>query len=754
MYHNCEWLRGQPNFKETETARGTKNLNFRCRLPIGQLVLFSTMPIEPRSKVMKKPRLAKMSLALRFYLALAVPLILISIAVTFMTFKGLRNNATDLAEFLRFESKTNRILSLLLVQDDASKAMLIDPGQLETFSAKKIEAYDELKQLITELQAEAEAENVKDIIKKLQEIDEQKLRPIDSLVLEKLFEDVDAARKMYFDQYEVEKHEYEGLIRKLAEIGTSDLKQATESLHSKNMQSMLQIGAALLLGILVVMITITILSRQVERSEENIKSLLAVLNEGLFFFDSSGHMPADRTESLSKILPESSGIKSLQDFFEMYTKTTRATIDTVLELLWPTTKDDFYSDPATTLSMLPHSFKLSDGRIIHLEYRLLLNAQQVLSRVVVVVADVTQKLKDEREAVQQAERVRKVSRVAANFENYFVFLDEAIGIFKRADGLWKKVAKGLEGQEIIQLKRDLHTLKGSLGAFEFTDLATRFHALESSIEELGLKSSKNLELWDGIKDQWKFETTDIEQVLGLQSSRDKVAIQKHKFEQITAYAKSTANGGLLQLLEDSLRYPLAEAFSKYEVYLTKLSERSGEKQVKLAYASDSSQLSPQEVQKLDGILVHIFRNCLDHGIEDIEGRKAAKKPQMGQIQIACYRQKEGGLHLVIKDDGQGINAEKLAQKAVKAGIWSEEKAQKASFQDKVELVFVPQLSTKDSVTEISGRGVGMDAVKSTLVQGGGRISIYSQAGVGTQFEIDVPARFGVEKSEGLLGRVA
>src|SRR6478735_4819617 len=98
---------------------------------------------------------SKLPLAAKFYLTLVLPLVLVSLAVCFMSFRALQNNATHLADVLRIESKTNRILSLLLVQDDASKAMLIDPGQLEKYSVRKIEAYDNHKKLLNELQQEA-----------------------------------------------------------------------------------------------------------------------------------------------------------------------------------------------------------------------------------------------------------------------------------------------------------------------------------------------------------------------------------------------------------------------------------------------------------------------------------------------------------------------------------------------------------------------------------------------------------------------
>ncbi|MDQ3234490.1 MAG: hypothetical protein M3Q07_22025, partial [Pseudobdellovibrionaceae bacterium] len=335
---------------------------------------------------------SKLPLAAKFHLTLVIPLILVSIAVGVMTLNGLQDNASHLSELLRIESKTNRILSLLLVQDDASKAILIDPNQLEIFSAKKIEAYDAHKQLLIELQQEVGSGRFQELIQQLQAIDEQKLRPIDTLVLEKLFEDVDQARRMYFDQYETHKKEYESLIRELAAIGVDDLNRASAEMHKKNMQSLVHIALTLLLGIVVIAVTITILSRHVEKSDRNTKSLLDVLSEGLFFFDGQGTIAEERSQTLQRILPETPDMKSLHDFIQHYAPASSRNVDVCLRMLWAENDPDFFSDISTTLSMLPRSFVLPDHRMIELDYRPLRNAKNELERVVVVVADVTQKM--------------------------------------------------------------------------------------------------------------------------------------------------------------------------------------------------------------------------------------------------------------------------------------------------------------------------------------------------------------------------
>lgn len=693
-----------------------------------------------------------LSLAQKFYLALVVPLLLISGVVSWVSYRSLDTNAEELAAALSLQAKTNRILPLLLMQDDASKAILIDPTQLEFFSDKKISAYDELKKILIELKREAPSDAIRENLLQLTAIDETHLRPIDTKVLEQLFESPEKARALYFSEYEPHRLKYEKKIRELTALGAAHAETARIDMARKNTKSLLQIVLALILGIAVVAVTITVLTRQIERSKENTRSLLAVLREGLFFFDRRGTMASERSQALARIVPGSEGIDELVKFVKTYTKVPEENVRTCLKLLWNEDGDDFMSDFDSTISFLPRSLALEGGRTIQLGYRPLYGQDKQLEKVVVVATDVTEQLKNEKEAIAQAERVRKISRVAAGTESYLSFFEEAVSILRRVDAIFK--AKACDPQKLAQLKRDLHTLKGSIGTFEFVSLARQFHELESLLQEEGYGSEKVRSSWEQIKDQWKFETSDIETVLGLKQNQGKLTITRLKFDRIAEHARQKKDEGLTSLLEDSLRVPLSECFAKYEVYLDKLLERRSEKQARIYYTSDSSELTHGEMQKLDAAFVHILRNCLDHGIEDKDQRQEAGKSAVGRIEIACYRMADGWLHFIMRDDGQGVNGEKLAHKAVASGIWTEKRREAASYQEKIELVFEPNLSSKDEVTETSGRGVGMDAVSVLLQELGGRISIYSQPGLGTQFEIDVPAIQGAGESKPTLSTVA
>jgi hypothetical protein len=151
----------------------------------------------------------------------------------------------------------------MLIQDDASKAILLDPSQLEKFSESKIKAYDELKKLLQEISNPGAPVRMEHLIKELQEIDESKLRPIDTQILETLFENPEEARKLYFEKYDPERLKYAKLVNELKEAGVNLVESESQSMASSNAASFQHIVLALALGIFGVILAIQILGKQI-----------------------------------------------------------------------------------------------------------------------------------------------------------------------------------------------------------------------------------------------------------------------------------------------------------------------------------------------------------------------------------------------------------------------------------------------------------------------------------------------------------
>ncbi|MFM8353871.1 MAG: response regulator, partial [Gammaproteobacteria bacterium] len=143
------------------------------------------------------------------------------------------------------------------------------------------------------------------------------------------------------------------------------------------------------------------------------------------------------------------------------------------------------------------------------------------------------------------------------------------------------------------------------------------------------------------------------------------------------------------------------------------------------------------LEQLEAPLNHIIRNGLDHGLELPEVREAAGKPAEGTLRVQAFH-RAGRLQIVIRDDGRGINTESLRQRIVDRALESAENAALLTPEELYEFLFLPGFSTAPTVTELSGRGVGLDAVRTMVQSSGGAVSIQSQVGAGTAFVIELP----------------
>ncbi len=148
------------------------------------------------------------------------------------------------------------------------------------------------------------------------------------------------------------------------------------------------------------------------------------------------------------------------------------------------------------------------------------------------------------------------------------------------------------------------------------------------------------------------------------------------------------------------------------------------------------------LEGLSDPLTHLIRNCLDHGIEMPDERKKAGKPTSGAIHVSAFH--EGGqVNIVVTDDGRGIDPDELIQKAIKSGIIDTERAKRMTESEKINLILLPGLSTAEKITDISGRGVGMDVVKTNIEKLGGNLEIESTAGKGTTVKIRLPLTLAI-----------
>jgi len=185
--------------------------------------------------------------------------------------------------------------------------------------------------------------------------------------------------------------------------------------------------------------------------------------------------------------------------------------------------------------------------------------------------------------------------------------------------------------------------------------------------------------------------------------------------------------------------PISFAFNRFPRMIRDLSAKIGKK-VDLQISGDQTELDKTVMEKISDPLVHLVRNAIDHGIESAAERIAAGKPETGTIKLDAYH-KGGNIVVEIADDGKGIDAELIAQKAIEKGVISDTVGMSES--QIYELIFEPGFSTAATVSDISGRGVGMDVVRRNIKALGGRIEINSTKGAGSVFRVHLPLTLAI-----------
>ncbi|GAB3264935.1 chemotaxis protein CheA [Chitinimonas naiadis] len=255
----------------------------------------------------------------------------------------------------------------------------------------------------------------------------------------------------------------------------------------------------------------------------------------------------------------------------------------------------------------------------------------------------------------------------------------------------------------------------------------------------------------------RIDTNRLDQVLNLSGeiglTKNRLTtlrtdILNGKTDGVTLKALDEAIGQLDLLVSDlqnavmkTRMQPIGRLFQKYPRLARDLARQLG-KDVELVITGEETELDKTMLEDLNDPLVHLVRNAVDHGVETIEDRIATGKPAKSIVQLSAT---QVGDHILIEiiDDGKGMRPDFLRRKAVEKGLIDLETANSLDDKQALQLVFLPGFSTKDQISSVSGRGVGMDVVKTNIQKLNGRIDIHSVIGEGTRFAISLPLTLAI-----------
>jgi len=389
---------------------------------------------------------------------------------------------------------------------------------------------------------------------------------------------------------------------------------------------------------------------------------------------------------------------------------------------------------------------LPDGRVktLDLIWSPITNEQDTTERLLLCVRDVTELQSLTKAANAQKRELAMIGEIlsvpADRFTGFLAgarqLLDENLQTLKATVSQDDAIRRG----HLDQLFRNMHTVKGNARTYGLSTLTDVLHQAEQSYDDL--RQNPTL-AWD--HERMETELTQARRALEEYASlsADKLSRgQKHTADEAAHSVSQTEIQHTLKMLEavdtsdlsaaaQAIRdiqrrlatlgsQSLQEALSGVLESLPSLALELGKEAPKVVMADHGVLLRPAAVPLLSNVFMHLLRNALDHGIEPILDRVAADKPIAGTLRIDMQLDAQG-LYLALRDDGRGLALQRIQAKAIEQGLL--DASQELAPQDLAQLIFAPGFSTASQVTEVSGRGVGMDAVKMFVESAGGRIEL-------------------------------
>lgn len=344
-----------------------------------------------------------------------------------------------------------------------------------------------------------------------------------------------------------------------------------------------------------------------------------------------------------------------------------------------------------------------------------------LARMLVIITDATAEIAAQRLESAQRETVGVFQRIMKDKSGFLDFYEEATSIVQ-------KLASGNVGGTREEM-RALHTVKGNCGLYGIQSVAELCHHLESQIvdEDRVMTPEERTSL----ETAWGHVGANLQGLLGDRVKRA-IEVDDAEYERLlSAVLRGAPKTEVATILRGWRYEPAAVRLGRMADQARDLARRLGKDAIEVVVEGQAVRLAPDSLSQLWASMAHIVRNAIDHGIEPAEERREKGKPGAGALRLRTELA-DDTLDIVVIDDGRGIVWSDVRERAKSKGLPA------ATHEDLVEALFCDGLSTRDSVSDISGRGVGLGAVRQAVRDLGGSVFVSSASGGGTEFRIRVP----------------
>ncbi|MBU7007962.1 [Fe-Fe] hydrogenase large subunit C-terminal domain-containing protein [Phosphitispora fastidiosa] len=422
-------------------------------------------------------------------------------------------------------------------------------------------------------------------------------------------------------------------------------------------------------------------------------------------------------------------------------------IESLLIEIFNQESDDMVAD--LYLPLLPEKIEIG-SKHIEAEYKIINDTTAKSKTCMAILTDVTDKRLLENQMENERNTLKMVVKVVVSYNDFIQTVKEYRYF---CDTLLHEIInseKSLE-KKIAEIFRYVHTYKGNFSQFYMTGVTELLHDFESNIAAFGKQLVSEMGNDDLNRFVQEFDikswlTEDIkrlEDVLGPEflSSEDMLTISKSKLIELEKKVESILPPTECRILVVELRKlryrPFDALLESYQDYVIKLAERYQKEIYPVELEAEPVFVDPERYNDFIRSLVHVFRNAVDHGIETMDERIESGKSEYGRIKCHIC-QRDSKIFLTVADDGRGIDSNKLRSKIVAKGFLGQGEAAGISEAEIVNFIFKDSFSTKDQVTDVSGRGVGLGAVKGELEKLGGSVEVKTCPGQGTEFIFAIP----------------
>ncbi len=283
---------------------------------------------------------------------------------------------------------------------------------------------------------------------------------------------------------------------------------------------------------------------------------------------------------------------------------------------------------------------------------------------------------------------------------------------------------------VLSGKQSSHVLGSVFGTLERMSSGKTQHGDESSLRG-------ELEYVRGqarrVQNDLDAVRRDVEMLGGVRSSVNELIETIHQLDRVT--------DGIQQSVMDTRMLPIGPLFARFKRVIRDITRGNG-KSINLIVKGEKTELDKRMIDELGDPLIHMVRNSADHGIEPPEVRRAAGKPEQGTITLDAFH-RGNSIFIQVTDDGKGLDPERIRRKAVERGLHTQAELDRMTPHQIYQLIWEPGLSTAEKVTEVSGRGMGMDIVKSKIEDLSGLVDLDSEPGAGTTLTIKLPLTLAI-----------